>query len=188
MYNEGLHVIDDWEDVFCETARRPAPNDIPENSDGASVVRTTFAARKERMLDMDLIRTELEAWKCDSKKCGPCLQSLTQTDAMLQWAVHVVHQMRTDTYMNKENDISTHAERCLHSQLRLSGSTLQYVVGGVQVHGHMHNNNIRAQQIHRNSCLWPLKFRTTLRSIYYVLVSGCVLRWLLCAINIFSFF
>ena len=95
-------------------------------------VRSSYALRKQQQLSVEGIREGLTKWSCDGKRCGECLSVLCISQNMLDFAVDTISRLRTATFSRAEHTISAHVEEQLSTLLRLSRSTLQYVICGVQ--------------------------------------------------------
>ena len=94
--------------------------------------RTSFQFRKEALMDKQKIRKDLLAWQCSSKRCGECLHALNCNEEVLDFAVENVSRMRERTFKETEQKVAVYIRQQLTTLLRLSPSTLQYVVSGVQ--------------------------------------------------------
>lgn len=112
----------------------PQPPPLPEPC--ASVTlgrRTSYDAQKSAGLDEATIREDVLAWHCEGKRCGRCLTSVCDTEVMLSDAVSNILALRQTTYARPQHQIVPFIRHTLGTCLRLTGSTLQYVVSGVRV-------------------------------------------------------
>ena len=71
-------------------------------------------------------------WQCNTKRCGDCLSTLTHNEETVDFAVRNISRLRRQTFDHPEHKTFEYIGEELTKLLRLSKSTLQYVVSGVR--------------------------------------------------------
>ena len=108
---------------------RPVPTSESESRAGRKV---SWDIRKQEMLDRDRAYNDLLTWTCEGKKCGDgCLKPNTSNE--LEYILNCVMDQRSELFNQKQHQTSALIERKLLSCLRVSPSTLQYVLAGRKV-------------------------------------------------------
>ena len=112
----------------------PEPPPLPEPYASATLGRrTSYDAQRSAALNEANIRDGLLTWDCEGNRCGRCLTSLHASEDMLSDAVSNILALRETTYARAQHQIMPFIRLMLGTCLRLTKSTLQYVVSGVRV-------------------------------------------------------